>query len=86
MNALAIMGGGSTNAGVTKIVITDMVMMEFDSKYKITNATIYDKTKNTAIATNIYDGGCGQFEFRRLLQRLGAELRVPWADVQCDPV
>jgi hypothetical protein len=55
MNALAIMGGGSTNAGVTKIVITDMVTMEFNSKYKITNATIYDKTRNTAIATNASD-------------------------------
>jgi hypothetical protein len=55
MNALAIMGGGSTNAGVTKIVITDIVTMEFNSKYKITNATIYDKTRNTAIATNASD-------------------------------
>ena len=71
MNALAIMGGGSTNAGVTKIVITDMVMMEFDSKYKIANATIYDKTKNTAIATNMADYN-SQHMLAVLLKALGA--------------
>jgi hypothetical protein len=34
--------------GVTKIVVTDMVLMEFDDKYKVRNATIYDKQHNTA--------------------------------------
>jgi hypothetical protein len=38
-----------SNVGVTKIVVTDMVMMEFDSKYKVKGATIYDKTNNTAM-------------------------------------
>ena len=71
MNALAIMGGGQTNAGVTKIVITDLVMMEFNSKYKITNATIYDKTKNTAIATNISDYN-SQHLLAELLKAIGA--------------
>ena len=55
MNAVAILGGGYTNAGVTKIVITDLVMMEFNSKYKVTNATIFSKAKNTAITTNASD-------------------------------
>jgi hypothetical protein len=55
LNVLAIAGGGSTEAGVTKIVITDLVMMEFNSQFKITNATIYDKAKNTAIANKLSD-------------------------------
>ncbi|MDO6432002.1 hypothetical protein Q4E93_15480 [Flavitalea sp. BT771] len=46
--ALSVLAGG--NMGVTKIVVTDMVMMEFDGKYKVKGATIYDKTNNTAIA------------------------------------
>jgi hypothetical protein len=46
--ALSVLAGG--NMGVTKIVVTDMVMMEFDSKYKVKGATIYDKTNNTALA------------------------------------
>ncbi|RYG01353.1 MAG: hypothetical protein EOO02_12950 [Chitinophagaceae bacterium] len=54
LNALAL-AGGRTNAGVTKIVVTDMVMMEFDDKYNLKNASIYDKTNNTAEATAISD-------------------------------
>ena len=46
----------STDAfGVTKIVVTDMVMMEFNNKYKVTNATIYDKTQNDAEVSNLSD-------------------------------
>jgi hypothetical protein len=48
-------GGGASNVGVTKIVVTDMVMMEFNDKYKVTNATIYDKTNNTAEASAMSD-------------------------------
>jgi hypothetical protein len=56
VNTLSILaGGGSTGMGNTKIVITDLVMMEFNAKYKVTNATIFDKTKNTAIWTNVAD-------------------------------
>ena len=56
VNTLSILaGGGTTGMGNTKIVITDLVMMEFNSKYKVANATIYDKTKNTAIASNMSD-------------------------------
>ncbi|HEY4064835.1 MAG TPA: DUF6770 family protein [Puia sp.] len=53
--ALAVLARGNTPMGVTKIVVTDMVIMEFDDKYKVRNATIYDKTNNTAIASNISD-------------------------------
>ena len=54
---LAVLSGGRTtgSAGVTKIVITDMVMMEFNDKYKVTNATIYDKTQNDAMVSAISD-------------------------------
>jgi len=31
------------------------VIMEFNDKYKVTNATIYDKTDNTAEASNMSD-------------------------------
>ena len=55
MNILAGALGGRTNAGVTKIVITDMVIMQFNDKYKVTNATIYEKHNNTAEASNISD-------------------------------
>jgi hypothetical protein len=55
LTALAAMGGGTTNAGVTKIVVTDMVIMEFNDKYKVSNATIFEKTKNTALASSASD-------------------------------
>jgi hypothetical protein len=53
--ALALLVGGRTGVGVTKVVTTDMVMMEFNDKYKITGATIYDKTNNTAEASSMSD-------------------------------
>jgi len=46
---------GSSAFGATKIVITDMVIMEFNSKYKVVGATIYDKTNNTALANAASD-------------------------------
>jgi hypothetical protein len=56
LTALSALGGGvNTGAGVTKIVVTDMVIMEFNDKYKVANATIYDKTKNTAVASSMSD-------------------------------
>jgi hypothetical protein len=48
ITALMAAGGGRSNVGVTKIVVTDLVIMEFNDKYKVTNATIFDKTDNTA--------------------------------------
>ena len=53
--ALTVLGGGRSNAGVTKIVVTDMVVMEFNDKYKVTGATIYDKSDNTAEASSLSD-------------------------------
>ncbi|HUS01620.1 MAG TPA: DUF6770 family protein [Chitinophagaceae bacterium] len=55
LTALGMLGGVRTNAGVTKIVTTDMVIMEFNNKYKVSNATIYDKTNNTVVASNMSD-------------------------------
>lgn len=52
---LTVLSGGRSSAGVTKIVITDMVMMEFNNKYKVTNATVYDKTQNDATLSSISD-------------------------------
>jgi hypothetical protein len=54
LTALSVLGGGGS-AGVTKIVITDLVIMEFNDKYKVTNATIFDKTKNTALTGSASD-------------------------------
>jgi hypothetical protein len=55
LTALSAMGGRTSGAGVTKIVITDMVVMEFNEKYKVTNATIYEKSNNTAEASTMSD-------------------------------
>jgi hypothetical protein len=56
LTALMAAGGGHSNAvGVTKIVVTDMVVMEFNAQYKIAGATIYDKTQNTAEASAMSD-------------------------------
>jgi hypothetical protein len=56
--ALMAAGGAHSNAvGVTKIVVTDMVIMEFNDKFKVKNATIYDKTNNTVEASALSDFG-----------------------------
>lgn len=41
--------------GVTKMVVTDMVIMQFDPKYKVDAATIYDKRNNTAMMSPAVD-------------------------------
>ncbi|HUR12311.1 MAG TPA: DUF6770 family protein [Flavitalea sp.] len=55
LKVLSTAAGGGSNVGVTKIVVTDMVMIQFNDKYKVTNATIYDKTNNTAEASSMSD-------------------------------
>ena len=55
LNVLGAFAGARTGVGVTKIVTTDMVMMQFNDKYKITNATIYDKTNNDAVISSMSD-------------------------------
>lgn len=47
LTALGAMAGAYGNAGATKMVVTDLVVMEFNQGYKITDAKIYDKTNNT---------------------------------------
>jgi len=72
LTALGALGGYHTNAvGVTKIVVTDMVMMEFNDKYKVTGATIYDKTNNTAEASAISDYN-SQHVIANYLKMIGA--------------
>jgi hypothetical protein len=39
----AILGGGRSNLSVTKVKITDMMILEFDANLKLKNATIYPK-------------------------------------------
>lgn len=51
--AMSVLVGG--DAGVTKIVVTDMVIMEFDDQFKVKNATIFDKTNNTALGGPMAD-------------------------------
>ena len=51
--AASVVFGG--DMGVTKIVITDLVVMEFDDKYKVKGATIYDKQDNTAMSGQMAD-------------------------------
>jgi hypothetical protein len=71
LTALGALGGVHTNAGVTKIVVTDMVIMQFNDKYKVTGATIYDKTQNTAEATNMSDYN-SQHVIANYLKMIGA--------------
>jgi hypothetical protein len=48
LTALNALGGGyNANASTTKIKITDMVMMQFDNKFDVQNAQIYDKNSNS---------------------------------------
>ncbi|NII26945.1 hypothetical protein HB364_17780 [Pseudoflavitalea sp. X16] len=70
---LAVLSGGRStgSTGVTKIVITDMVMMEFNDKYKVTNATIYDKTQNDATLSAISDYN-SQHAIAMMLKMVGA--------------
>ena len=69
---LMAMGGHVNNSfGVTKIVVTDMVMMEFNDKYKVTGATIYDKTNNTAEASTMSDYN-SQHVIANYLKMIGA--------------
>jgi hypothetical protein len=44
-----------TPSGITKVVVTDLVVMQFDPQYKVTGATIYTKTHNTALGGQVSD-------------------------------
>ena len=54
-------GGGGGDAGVTKVVITDLVIMEFNEQYKVKNATIYEKTQNNALGGVMSDENSQHF-------------------------
>ncbi|CAL1518708.1 DUF6770 family protein [Chitinophaga sp. MM2321] len=55
LKVLSTAAGASSSVGATKIVVTDMVVMTFDEKFKVTDAKIYDKTNNTATNNAISD-------------------------------
>ncbi len=44
-----------SNAGFTKIVITDLVLMEFDNTFKLQSAKVYKKTQQTGFAGGATD-------------------------------
>ena len=47
--ATTVLSGGRAYNGVTKMTITDMVVMQFDNRFKLTGATIYDKPNSSAL-------------------------------------
>ncbi|SFW88985.1 DUF6770 family protein [Chitinophaga sancti] len=55
LTALNAAAGSYRNAGVTKVVVTDLVVMEFDGAYKMKDAKIYDKTNNTVVGGPMSD-------------------------------
>jgi hypothetical protein len=67
---LGAMGGRSNAVGVTKIVVTDMVIMELNDKFKVKNASIYDKTNNTVESSAMSDFG-SQHEIALLVKMKG---------------
>jgi len=70
--ALTVLSMGRSNAlGVTKMVVTDMVIMQFDDKYKVTGAAIYDKRNNTAMMSNAVDYN-SQHIIAKYLKMVGA--------------
>lgn len=59
-------------SGVSKIEITDMVVMQFDDRFKVTGATIYDKKDNAApLPGNAADIN-SQHMLAKMLQMVGA--------------
>ncbi len=71
LTALGALGGNYGSAGVTKIVVTDLVMMEFNNEYKIKGATVFDKTNNTAVAGSMSDYN-SQHTLAMYLKTIGA--------------
>lgn len=47
LKALQGLGGGISTSSVTKIKVTDMLVLQFDPKFNVTGATIYDKNSNS---------------------------------------
>ena len=49
LNVLAALGGGHSKISSFKIVVTEMIMMEFNNKFEVKAATIYEKFNNNVI-------------------------------------
>lgn len=56
--------------GVTKLVVTDLVILEFNNKYKISGVTIYDKANNTVESSGLTDMN-SQHSVARLIKSIG---------------
>ena len=70
--ALTVLSMGRNNVvGNTKMVVTDMVIMQFDEKYKLTGATVYDKRNNTAMISTAVDYN-SQHLIAKYLKMVGA--------------
>jgi hypothetical protein len=82
-NRIFVVGEGYNRQGGlgnTRTVVTDLVMMEFNSQYKVTNATIYDK------ATNKVSSSFGDFGSQHLMALvLKAEGAFDYAFTTGDP-
>ncbi|HLK30862.1 MAG TPA: DUF6770 family protein [Puia sp.] len=52
MTAIGALAGHVGSSGVTKLVITDMVMMQFDNVFNIEDAKIYEKNHNNFESPN----------------------------------
>ena len=49
LNVLAALGGGRSGISNFKVKVTDMVMMQFNEKFEIKGATIYNKFSNNIV-------------------------------------
>lgn len=70
LKTLGAVTGANVRTAVTKMTITDMVMMQFDNSYKLTGATVYDKTNNNAAIGMLSDGST-QHALGMLLKAMG---------------
>ena len=48
LNVLSMAAGGYAGGSNTKLTITDMVLIRFNDKFGVTDATVYEKNKNTS--------------------------------------
>ena len=49
LNVLSALGGGRTGISNFKVKVTNMVMMEFNDKFEIGNASVYEKYSNNIV-------------------------------------
>jgi hypothetical protein len=46
INALSLLGGGRSSVGVADMVVTDLALFQFDTRFNLENAKVYDKYNN----------------------------------------